>query len=72
MSPEDEALIAKAALLGCPFKIHNGRYYTKLAIKHPLSKRLQEINGGLFGQTDPIVLAREWVEYFTEHPHETI
>lgn len=71
MSPEDEALVTKAMLMGCPFKLQADRYYGKLGAQHPLSKALKAAYG-MYGQTDPAVLARAWVEYFTEHPHETI
>lgn len=71
MTSEDEAIIAKAMLMGCPFKFSGGRYYSKLVARHPVSKALKKATG-TYGQIDPAVLARAWVKYFTEHPHETI
>jgi hypothetical protein len=71
MTPEDEALVTKAMLLGCPFFFNGARYYPKLGAQHPLSKGLKAATG-MYGQEDPAVLARAWIKYFTEHPHETI
>jgi hypothetical protein len=72
MTPEDEALITKAALLGCPFKFTNGRYYGKMGSQHPFSKKIKNTYG-MYGQKDPVVLARAWVEHFGgNNDHTTI
>jgi len=67
VSPDDEAIIAKAILLGCKFNrsmsTSNHRFYPGLNPQHSLS-RAKYASSGFYGYDDPVEMAHDYVAFF--------
>jgi hypothetical protein len=64
MTPEEEATITKAMLLGCPFyAAPNGMWYAHLGAMHPMMVAKKK-RSTVYGYGSALELATDWVAYF--------